>query len=276
MYNLQGKVALVTGAGGEQGLGRGIAMRLAQEGADVAVNDIHASTPAGSAWGGMAQVVREIQALGRRSLGIVADVGDAQQVQSMFDETIAKFGRIDIVVNNAGAKAGRDRVAIVDLEEAEWDRIQRINARGTFLCCRAGARALLAQKQGGRIINLSSISGKVGSPKFGAYCASKFAVIGLTQALALELAPHGVTVNAICPALVATERIDDIAAALAPSNEKAAQQRANLVASATERSPMGRMAQVSDVAATAAFLASDESSYLTGLSISVAGGAVMQ
>ena len=112
MYNLKGKVALVTGAGGERGIGRAIALRLAQEGADVALNDIHTASAPGSSWGGMAQVVGEIEALGRRSLGIVADIGDATQVQAMIDQVIATFGRIDILINNAAARAGRDRVPV--------------------------------------------------------------------------------------------------------------------------------------------------------------------
>ena len=278
MYNLKGKVALVTGAGGERGIGRAIALRLAQEGADVALNDIHAASAPGSSWGGMAQVVGEIEALGRRSLGIVADIGDATQVQAMIDQVIATFGRIDILINNAAARAGRDRVPVVELDEADWDRVQRINAKGTFLCSQAAARAMLANPhsaRGGRIINIASTAGKNGSARYAAYCASKFAVVGFTQSLAQELAPHGINVNAICPSLVVTERIDDIATALAPSNLTPEDQRAALITRASGLSPLGRMAEVNDVSALAAFLASSESDYLTGLAISVAGGSQM-
>ncbi|MSU52984.1 MAG: SDR family NAD(P)-dependent oxidoreductase [Opitutaceae bacterium] len=278
MYNLQGKIALVTGAGGERGIGRAIALRLAQEGADVALNDIHATSAPGSNWGGMAQVVDEIKALGRRSAGIAADIGDAAQVQAMIDRVVATFGRIDILVNNAGARAGRDRVPVVELDEADWDRVQRINSKGTFLCSRAAARAMLAgphSPRGGRIINIASTAGKNGSARYAAYCASKFAVVGFTQSLAQELAPHGINVNAICPSLIVTERIDDIASALAPSNVSAEEQRAALITRAAGLSPIGRMAEIGDVAALAAFLASSESNYLTGLAISVAGGSQM-
>lgn len=274
MYNLQGKVALVTGAGGERGIGRAIAMRLAQEGADIVVNDIQAQSTSG-AWGGMAQVVREIQALGRQAVGIVADVGDAGQVQAMVDQALAQGGHIDILVNNAGARAGRDRVPVVELEEADWDRIQRINSKGTFLCCRAVARAMLAANRGGKIINIASTAGKIGTARYAAYCASKFAVIGFTQSLAQELAPQGIHVNAICPSLLATERLDDLAAALAPADVSQAEHRTTMMARAAGLSPLGRMAEVNDVAAMAAFLASAEADYLTGLSISVAGGAQM-
>ena len=278
MYNLKGKIALVTGAGGERGIGRAIALRLAQEGADVAVNDIHAASAAGSSWGGMAQVVGEIEALGRRSVGIVADIGDAAQVQAMIDQVVATFGRIDILINNAAARAGRDRVPVVELDEADWDRVQRINAKGTFLCSQAAARAMLADPtsaRGGRIINIASTAGKNGSARYAAYCASKFAVVGFTQSLAQELAPHGINVNAICPSLVVTERIDDIATALAPSTLTPEEQRAALITRAAGLSPLGRMAEVNDVSALAAFLASSESDYLTGLAISVAGGGQM-
>lgn len=275
MYNLDGKVALVTGAGGERGIGRAIAMRLAQEGADVVVNDVRAQSASGEGWGGMAQVVREIEALGRRSLGVVADVGDAAQVQAMVDQALDYFGQIDILVNNAGARAGRDRVPVIELEETEWDRVQRINSKGAFLCCRAVARAMVAAKRGGKIINIASTAGKIGTARYAAYCASKFAVIGFTQSLAQELAPHAINVNAICPSLVATERIDDLAAALAPGGMTQDEHRAAMMARAAIISPLGRMAEVSDVAAMAAFLASAEANYLTGLSISVAGGGQM-
>jgi meso-butanediol dehydrogenase / (S,S)-butanediol dehydrogenase / diacetyl reductase len=275
MYNLQGKIALVTGAGGERGIGRAIAMRLAQEGADVAVNDVRAQAADGTQWGGMTQVVREIEALGCRSLGIVADVGDATQVEAMVEQVLEQFGHIDIVVNNAGARAGRDRVPVVELEEAEWDRVQRINSKGVYLCCRAVARAMVAANRGGKMINIASTAGKIGTARYAAYCASKFAVIGFTQSLAQELAPYAINVNAICPSLVATERIDDLAAALAPGNVTQDDQRAAMMARAATLSPLGRMAEVRDVAAMAAFLASSEADYLTGLSISVAGGGQM-
>ena len=275
MYNLQGKVALVTGAGGEKGIGRAIAMRLAQEGANVIVNDIHAGSTTADGWGGMAQVVREIEALGRRSLGLVADVGDASQVQTMVDQALAHFGQIDILVNNAGARAGQDRVPVVELEEEDWDRVQRINSKGVFLCCRAVARAMIAAGRGGKIINISSTAGKIGVARYAAYCASKFAVIGLTQSLAHELAPHAINVNAICPSLIASERLDDLAAALAPANMSQEEHRTLMVQRAANLSPLGRMAEVDDIAAMAAFLASNEAAYLTGLSISVAGGAQM-
>ena len=275
MYNLSGKVALVTGAGGERGLGRAIAMRLAQEGADVVVNDIVAGLPGSEDWGGLAQVVTEIEALGRKGLSVIADIANGEQVKDMVNRTLEHFGHIDILVNNAGVPAGRDRVAVVDLEEEVWDRVQNVNVKGTFLCSKEIARAMIRRGQGGKIINMSSVSGKKGSARFAAYCASKFAVRGFTQALAQELAPEGINVNAICPGLTETERVDDMAAALKPDNVSTEEYRQQMVDRTRSITPVGRLGQGADVAQVAAFLASSESDYLTGLSITVAGGSYM-
>lgn len=275
MYNLEGKVALVTGAGGKEGLGRAIAVRLASEGANVVVNDIVPNRPGSPDWTGLPDLIREIEGLGRQALAVVADVSQAAQVEQMVGQALERFGKIDILVNNAGALAGRDRVPVVELEEVEWDRIQNVNVKGTFLCCRAAAKAMIAAGQGGKIINMSSVSGKKGTARFAAYCASKFAVRGFTQALALELAPHRINVNAICPGLIETERVAEMAAALAPAGISADEQRRLMIARAGETTPLGRIGQARDVAQMAAFLASSESDYLTGLSMTVAGGSYM-
>ena len=276
MYDLDGKVALVTGAGGEQGMGRAIARRLAQAGADVGINDIVERRGGAAEWAGLPDVASEIAAAGRRALSVVGDVSNAREVEAMVNQVRDHFGRIDILVNNAGAVAGGDRVPVIDLDEAEWDRVHNVNAKGTFLCSRAVARILIAQGGGGRIINLSSVSGKRGVARFAAYCASKFAVRGFTQALAQELGPHQITVNAICPGYIETERVADIAAALAPAGVTAETHHADLRARAATNTPLGRVGTAEDVARTAAFLASAEADFLTGLSITVAGGAVME
>jgi NAD(P)-dependent dehydrogenase (short-subunit alcohol dehydrogenase family) len=238
MYDLSGKAALVTGAAGKGGLGRAIALRLAEEGADVVVNDVVAIRPGPPGWGGLQEVVREIEGLGRRAMSVVADVSDAREVAAMVSLATQRFGRIDILVNNAAALAGRDRVPVVDLEEEVWDRLQSVNVKGTFLCCKAVAREMIARGQGGKIINMSSTSGQRGTARFAAYCASKFAVRGFTQALALELAPHRINVNAICPALIETERVGDMAAALAPEGVPKEVYREEMVARAnSQKSP---------------------------------------
>ena len=277
MYNLNGKVALVTGAGGKNGIGRAIATRLAKEGADVAVNDIteHPYATDQTDWQGLPDVVREIEAMGQRAISVVADVGDAEQVKEMVDKTVAHFGKIDILVNNAGTIAGKDRVPVVDLAEEDWDRVQRVNVKGVFLCSQAVARHLIAQGTGGKIINMSSVTGKRGSARFAAYSSSKFAVIGFTQSLACELAPYQVNVNAICPGLVETERFGHLASVLMPENLSADEKLAEYERRSEAAVPIGRLAEGADVAKMAAFLASDEAAYLSGVSITVSGGTVM-
>ena len=277
MYNLEGKVALVTGAGGERGIGRAIATRLAREGANVVVNDIVSNPHAvsESQWQGVPDVISEIEDLGRQAMGIVADISDAAQVDDMVRQAIDRFGQVDILVNNAGSPPGRDRVPVVELEEDAWDLVQRVNVKGTFLCFRAAAREMIKQGNGGKVIIISSGAGKRGMARYAAYCASKFALIGFTQSLALELAPHRINVNAICPGLVDTERIAGIAAALAPEGQTADEYRARMIEERSREIPLGRAAMGTDVAVVAAFLASAESDYLTGLSIPVAGGSLM-
>ena len=274
MYDLNGQVALVTGAGGEHGIGRAIARRLAQEGADVVVNDLTSRPYPDAKWRGLPDVVAEVEAMGRRAAAVVADVGDAQQVERMVAEALAAMGRIDILVNNAGALAGKDRVPVVELEVDLWDAVQRVNIRGTFLCSRAVARHMLERGGGGRIINISSVAGKRGSARYSAYNASKFAVVGFTQALAAELGPAAITVNAVCPGLVASERLAPLAKAAFPDLEPEVGQR-ELTERTVAATPLGRLAYPPDVAKATAFLASREGDFLTGIALAVAGGSYM-
>jgi NAD(P)-dependent dehydrogenase (short-subunit alcohol dehydrogenase family) len=281
MYDLSGKVAVITGAGGRHGIGRAIATRLAQEGADVVVTDIERSLEAirpedrQAGWQGLPSVVSEIEAMGRQALAVYSDVSDASQVDDMVNWTLERFGHIDILVNNAGSRPGRDRVPVVELEEDAFDEVMRVNVRGTYLCSRAIARHMVGRGGGGKIIVISSGAGKRGIARYAAYCASKFALIGFTQSLAQELAAHRINVNAICPGLVDTERVDYIAAALALEGQSAQEHRALMIRERNAWVPLGRVAVGEDIAKMAAFLASSESDYLTGLSISVSGGAEM-
>lgn len=275
MYNLQGKVALVTGAGGEHGIGRGIALRLAQEGADVVVTDITTKPYANAAWGGLPAVQAEIEALGCRALTLTCDVADEESVSSAIQKALDAMGRIDILVNNAGARAAGDRVPVTDLPKNEWDRVLNVNLTGTFLCSQAAARHMLSRGDGGRIINISSTAGKRGVARFAAYCSSKFGVIGFTQSLAQELAPHKITVNAICPSLTHTERIGHMASVLSDPSLPLEEATDNLLSKSLAGTPIGRLASPQDLARTVAFLASDEADFLTGLAIPVAGGTMM-
>ena len=282
MYNLNGKVALVTGAGGEHGIGRAIAVRLAKEGADVIVNDVvnNPYTYGSGDWEGVPSVVREIEGFGRQAIAILADVSDTDQVDALVNGGVERFGHIDIFVSNAGSRPGADRVPVVELAEEAWDTVHEVNLKGTFLCCRAVARHMINRGGGGKIITMSSMVGKQGSARCAAYAASKFGVIGFTQALAQELAPYHINVNAICPGIVDTERVSYIAAALSSEDISGEEWRTSGRHTEAMRQrdlevPLGRVAVGEDVANTVAFLVSSASDYLTGLAINVAGGLVM-
>ena len=184
----------------------------------------------------VSSVVEEIEEMGRRSKAIIADVSDSAQVRAMFAEAVAEFGKIDIVMSNAGSRPGGDRKPVVDVSEEDFDLVQRVNVKGTWLVCQAAARHMIQRGGGGRIITMSSRAGKTGTATYAAYCASKFAVIGFTQSLALEVARYGITVNAICPGLVDTERVDYIAAATAPEGQSAVEYRADWCGSGRRRS----------------------------------------
>jgi len=275
MYDLKGKVAIVTGAGRKLGIGRGIALRLAREGADVAVADIcreFEEFPGYGLgmWEGLKETADEISALGVRGLPVRVDVTDAAQVEEMVRQTVEALGRLDIIVNNAGGAPGP--APVIALEEAAWNKTMAINATGTFLCSKAGARQMMAQGQGGKIINISSIAGKKGSPFLAAYCAAKAAIIGLTRALALELAPVNIQVNAVCPGEVDTDLTRwgwQLEAGMRGTSYEEVLKRV------ISEIPVGRLAVADDIADVVAFLASGQSDYMTGQALNVSGGMVM-
>jgi NAD(P)-dependent dehydrogenase (short-subunit alcohol dehydrogenase family) len=279
MTRLAGKIAMITGCGGEHGFGRAIARRFAAEGADLVLTDVAptgtkvVATKPGTAWRGLEAVAEEARKSGRQALTALVDVRSATQIDAALTRALEAFGRIDILVNNAAAPPGADRVPVVELGEEAWDQVLDVNLKGAYLCARAVAGAMLARGVRGRIINMASNCGKRGYPRLAAYCASKFGLIGLTQSLALELAPAGVTVNAICPGGADTDRLDYLGRRSDGSFDPAL--RAQQIKERGAAVPLGRLATVDDVAEVAAFLASPAAEYITGQAINVGGGDLM-
>jgi NAD(P)-dependent dehydrogenase (short-subunit alcohol dehydrogenase family) len=255
MYDLTGKTAIVTG--GASGIGRSICLRLAEEGADVAVLDYNVD--------GAEETATLAAEHGVLARAVAVDVSDEASVERAFDEVRAWRGDADILVNCAGI------IAIGTVEETsteEWRRVFAVNLDGVFHTCRAAAPSMRARGSG-KIINMSSWFGKAGKPNYGAYSASKAAVIGLTQSLAMELAAAGVNVNAVCPGTIFETGMRDIADKLsAEKNLSTAKERAKAI-------PMGRVGKPEDISRVVAFLASDEADYMTGQSINVTGGLLM-
>ena len=279
MAGLEGKVVLITGAGGMRGVGRATALKLASQGADVALTDVHREVedlpPAEVrlGWRSIDSVGEEITALGRRSLLAYCDLSQSDQIEAMVDQVVGHFGHIDILVNNARAIVGRDKVPVTELSQEVWDHLLTINTTAVFLCTKLVGREMVSRGSGGRIINIASDAAKRASAMGAAYSASKFAVLGLTQASAMDLAPYRITVNAVCPGAINTDRMSywerDRAAELGISHEEF---RSRVVEDAGRAIPLGRIAEPEDVANMVAFLASEEANFITGQAYNVNGG----
>jgi NAD(P)-dependent dehydrogenase (short-subunit alcohol dehydrogenase family) len=252
------KVAVVTG--GAKGIGRACALRFAREGAKVAVLDILAGEAAAAA--------RDIQALGTGALALDCDVRIETQLAAAVDEVMTAWGRIDVWVNNAGIYTGSP---LVDVPLKDWNDTVGTNFTGVFLGCRAVAPVMREQRSG-RIINVSSMAGKTSWPATAEYSASKSAVIGLTRSVALDMAPFGVTVNAVCPGNTDTDMVRQVAATIAPRDGMTAGEW--LAVRATD-CPLQRLATPEEIAGPIAFLASDEARYVTGQAINIDGGMVL-
>lgn len=274
----QDRVAIVTGAGRAQGIGEAIALRLASEGARVAVVDLCRERPdlpreKFGQWEELQSVAERVSRYGTRVIPIKADVTNEDDIVRMVETVMREFGRIDILCNNAGGGTGAgpvDRTNVTDLSRADWDYTLDISLTATFLCSKHAARAMIAGRRGGRIVNTVSVSAHRGMPGGSAYAAAKFALISLTQSLALELAPHDITVNAFSPGMTLTQyvqqRMESVAAG--QPGKSAAEVQAEWV----KGLPLRRAAQPSEMASVAAFLASDDASYMTGQTLIVDGG----
>ena len=248
MIDLSGKSAVVTG--GSRGIGRAIALRLAEQGADLCFS-FRGNQAAAD------ETAAAITALGRRALPVQADVTDPAAAEALIKAATGEFGRIDILVNNAGIT--RDDL-IMRMSTEAWREVLETNLFGAFYTLKAVTRPML-KARGGRIINITSVSGQAGQTGQANYSAAKAGLIGLTKASARELASRGITVNAVAPGFVLTELTQDL-----PSE---------LQAQITERTPLGRFGTPEDVSAAVCFLASDEAAYITGQVLAVDGGLVM-
>jgi meso-butanediol dehydrogenase/(S,S)-butanediol dehydrogenase/diacetyl reductase len=274
MYpSLKGKVAIVTGSARPKGLGEAMVRRLAAEGCKVVVSDLGAARGAqlpASAIGSSAEIeqqVAAIRATGATAMGIACDVLDEVQVEALVSQTVAAYGRLDIMVNNAGI--GYLMQPLVETTRENWDAVLGVNLRGVFFGIKYAARQMLKQGGGGRIINIGSQASKSGFPMAAAYVSSKHGVVGLTRTAALELGSQAITVNAICPNHVTTGlgawQNQYFSAATGRSEEK-------YLADMRARIPLGRPGLQEDTAKACAFLASSEAEYITGEAMNVSGG----
>lgn len=268
MYpELKGKTAIITGAGRRAGLGAAMARRLAREGVQLVLADRGAGPDGCALPDELAALVAEFDAGGIAAIGVACDMLVPQQVQALVDAAVARFGQVDILVNNAGV--GDIMKPIVELEVEEWDTVLGVNLRGVFLATQAVARHLIARGAQGRIVNIASQAAKSAFPHAAAYTASKHGLVGLTRVAALELGPHGINVNAICPNHVTTGLG---AWQNAHFSELAGQSVDDYLAAMRSRIPLGRPGHQDDTANACAFLCSDQSRYMTGESMNVSGG----
>jgi len=246
---LNGRIALVTGAG--RGIGQSIALRLAQEGASVIVNDIILTNAE--------SVAEDIKKMGQESLAIYADISKPDDVRQMFEQIKTRFGSLDILVNNAGCT---QNVSVLEMKDEDWDRILKINLYGVFYCSKAAIKLMIPNNYG-KIVSISSVAGKQGGGVWGAahYSAAKAGIIGFTKKLAKEVAQNNITVNAIAPGVIE----------IPIENKK----RLKVKADVAKKTPIGRQGRPEEVAAAVSFLSSDDSSFITGETINVNGGLYM-
>jgi NAD(P)-dependent dehydrogenase (short-subunit alcohol dehydrogenase family) len=271
------RVAVITGAARRGGIGRAIAERLLADGLRVVVSDLEgpmASHPdyAGAGRSELDDAVATLSARGEVH-GVACDVRDSAQADALVDAAVERFGRLDVLVNNAGLAIGL--APVVELSDADWDVNLDVMAGGVFRCSRAAARRMVEQGEGGRIVTVASQAGKLGAPWLAAYSAAKFAAIGFTQSLAHELGPHGITVNAVCPGTVLTPLLDVPGGIFDVYPRMAGITREQYERKVLRSIPLGRYETPEDVANAVAFLASADAAYITGEALNVTGGQTM-
>ncbi len=279
MGSLNGKVALVTGAASKRGMGRAIAVRLAKEGADVAVLDKFAAPksiwPGDEGWKGLDAVVDEIKAHGKKGLALVADVSKGAEVDAAVAKAVDKLGKIDILVH-AGGIRGAMTTKIIDLTEEEWRNSLDINLTGSFLISKAVAKTMIPNGEGRKIVLFGSKAATQGYVGSAGYCASKHGVLGLGRTLALELAPFKINVNIINPGGFDTNLRDQAIVQRAKAQgiplEKAVEEESKKVGPGPTV-PLGRLGKPEEIADLVFFLVSDQSAYITGKTIDIDGGA---
>jgi NAD(P)-dependent dehydrogenase (short-subunit alcohol dehydrogenase family) len=252
------QVAIITGAA--SGIGRACAVRFAQEGANVACLDLNEAANEAT--------VTQCRELGVEAIALPCNVADLDSVQVAVEATMSRWGRVDILVTSAGIYSG---APLPEVSLSQWQRLIDVNLTGVFLCNQAVAPILMEQRSGS-IVNISSMAGKTSWPASAEYSASKSGVIGLTRSVAMELAPYGATVNAVCPGNTLTEMVRNVAETVGSQDGMTAEEWLQLRAS---ECPMKRMAEPWEIAGVVAFLASEDSRYLTGQAIEVDGGMVM-
>lgn len=273
------RVAIITGAGRRGGIGRAIAERLLRDGCAVVVSDLERPMGTHPDYQGadgtdLTTAADELAGLG---LGEVAacgcDVRHADQAEALVHFAVERFGALDIMVNNAGVAIGL--APVVELTDADWEVNLAVMATGVFNCSRAAARLMIDQGRGGRIITIASQAGKLGQPWLGAYCAAKFAAVGLTQVMAHELGRHGITVNAVCPGTVLTPLLDLPGGIFDVYPKRAGITREQYERKVLRTIPLGRFQTPEDVAGAVSFLASEDGGYVTGEALNVSGGQTM-
>jgi NAD(P)-dependent dehydrogenase (short-subunit alcohol dehydrogenase family) len=276
MNNLQGKVAIVTGAASKRGMGHAIALRLAKEGADVVVADKFATPksmfPGDENWGGLDEIVKEITALGRQALAVTLDINVTKEIDAAMDKIMKKFGRVDILVH-AAAIRGPVGVNVVDLAEKDIRAVIDVDLVGSFLVCKAAAKTMVAGGKGGKIVIFCSLAGTHGVPGSAAYCAAKYGTIGLTKSLALELAQYQINVNGINPGMIVTNLRDEAFQKMAEADGTTWEEaRKKDQGALTHRIPWGRLGTPEEAADLTYFLCSGLSDYITGEVIALGGG----